>query len=450
MPVDNFQQLYYHTQVMKTTITAKLKLHTDPAQFQALRHTQLAYRDALNYVSQYAFEHGKMSNKVGLQDGTYAELRARFKIPAQMACSIPRQVGATYKALWTKVKQNAAARLAGHTKKRYKGLDQSPKYVSPTLTYQLGHDYSFKREQRVSILTLQGRVIVSYTGYAAHVALLHQGAHIGAAKLWYDKPKKQFYLLVSLEVEVADPMPQTHTNVVGVDVGVRYLAVTATTRGEHSFHTGKRIVPKANHYARLRKRLQKKGTRAATRRAIVISGRERRLKQDANHVVSKRIVTRHPHALIGLEDLKDIRERTRRKKGKQTSKKQRKANAAYSKWAFAELQSMIAYKALLHASMAIKVDAHYTSKACPRCGHTCDANRPHKGLLFVCQNCQYTLHADLVGARNVTMRTLLARQDWVRTGQLSIAPDVSDGEAKAARLRRYAELRWSLDTSPAL
>ena len=424
MPVDNFQQLYYHTQVMKTTITAKLKLHTDPAQFQALRHTQLAYRDALNYVSQYAFEHGKMSNKVGLQDGTYAELRARFKIPAQMACSIPRQVGATYKALWTKVKQNAAARLAGHTKKRYKGLDQSPKYVSPTLTYQLGHDYSFKREQRVSILTLQGRVIVSYTGYAAHVALLHQGAHIGAAKLWYDKPKKQFYLLVSLEVEVADPMPQTHTNVVGVDVGVRYLAVTATTRGEHSFHTGKRIVPKANHYARLRKRLQKKGTRAATRRAIVISGRERRLKQDANHVVSKRIVTRHPHALIGLEDLKDIRERTRRKKGKQTSKKQRKANAAYSKWAFAELQSMIAYKALLHASMAIKVDAHYTSKACPRCGHTCDANRPHKGLLFVCQNCQYTLHADLVGARNVTMRTLLARQDWVRTGQLCAPSEV--------------------------
>jgi putative transposase len=387
MPVDNVHHPCYRTHVMKTTITAKLKLQTDPAQFQALRHTQLAYRGALNYVSQYAFEHGKMSNKVGLQDGTYAQVRARFKIPAQMACSIPRQVGATYKALWTKVKQNAAARKAGQTKKRYKGLDQPPKYVSPTLTYQLGHDYGFKTAQRVSILTLEGRVVVPYTGYREHVALLH---------------------------------------------------------------SGKRIVPKANHYARLRKRLQKKGTRAATRRAVVMSGRERRLKQDANHVVSKRIVTRHPHALIGLEELKDIRERLRRKKGKQASKKQSKANAASSKWAFAELHSMIAYKALLHGSMAIKVDAHYTSKACPRCGHTCDANRPHKGLLFVCQNCQYTLHADLVGARNVTMRTLLARQDWVRTGQLSLAPDVSDAEAKAARLRRYAELRWSLDTSPAL
>jgi len=100
--------------------------------------------------------------------------------------------------------------------------------------------------------------------------------------------------------------------------------------------------------------------------------------------------------------------------------------------------------------MAVKVDAHYTSKACPMCGHTSDANRPNKGLLFVCQACHYILHADLVGARNVALRTLLVRQDWMSTGQLSIAPDVASDEAKAARLQRYAELRWSLATSPQL
>jgi putative transposase len=435
---------------MKQIITAKLKLHTDPAQFQSLRATQLKYRDALNYVSRYSFEHGKMSNQIRLRDETYYEIRARYSLPAQMATNVPRQVGATYKTLWTKVRQNNAQRRAGHTKKRYKGLDKPPKYVSPTLIYNYQRDYSLKPDNQVSILTLQGRMIVPYTGYSQHVTLLLQGTTIGAAKLWYDKPRKQFYLLISLELDVADPTPQTHTGVTGVDVGVRYLAVTSTTRGDHSFHSGKRIVPKVNHYARLRKRLQKKGTRSATRRAVVMSGRERRLKQDANHVVSKRIVTRHPHSIIGLEQLTDIRERTRRKHGKQASKKQRKANAAYSKWAFAELHSMIAYKALLHGSMAVKVDAYYTSKACPMCGHMCDANRPNKGLLFVCQNCHYTLHADLVGARNITMRTLLIRQDWVRTGQLSIAPDVSDEEAKTARLQRYAELRWSLDTSPVL
>ncbi len=435
---------------MKVTLTAKLKLHTTPEQFQALRATQLAYRDALNYVSRYAFEHGKMSNKVHLQEGTYDEIRIRFKVPAQMACSVPRQVGAIYKTLWTKVKQNNVARQAGHTKKRYKGLDKPPKFVSPTLTYQLGHDYGFKTGQRVSVLTLEGRVIIPYTGKNSHVALIHRGSHIGAAKLWYDKPRKQFYLLVSLEMERADPASETHTNIVGVDVGIRYLAVTSTTRGDRSFHTGKSVVHKANYYARLRKRLQQKGTRSATRRLIAISRRERRLKADANHVVSKRIVTRHPYALIGLEQLKDIRDRTKRKRGKKASRKQRKANATYSKWAFAQLHSMIAYKAFLYGSMAIKVDAHCTSKACPMCGHTSDANRPHKGLLFVCQHCHYTLHADLVGARNVTMRTLLARQDWVRTGHLSIAPDASDDEAKAAQRQRYAELRWSLGASPTL
>jgi IS605 OrfB family transposase len=171
-------------------------------------------------------------------------------------------------------------------------------------------------------------------------------------------------------------------------------------------------------------------------------------------MVSTRIVTQHPHSLIGLEHLTDIRKRTKRKKGKKASRKQRRANAAYSRWSFAELQSMIAYKALLHSSMAISVDAHYTSQACPMCGHACEANRPNKGLLFVCQHCHYMLHADLVGARNIAMRTLLVRQDWAGTGQLSVAPgslddpDVSAEEAKAARLRRYAELRWMPDTSP--
>src|SRR5437764_6944994 len=173
---------------MKTVITAKLKLKTTPEQFVALRQTQLAYRDALNYVSQYAFAHGKTSNKIALQDGTYTEIRARYHLPSQMACSVPRQVGATYKTLWTKVKLNAEQRRAGRTKKRYKGLDQPPTYVSPTLTYQDRKDFSLKKESRVSILTLDGRVIVPYSGYSEHVALIAKGAEVGAAKLWYDQP----------------------------------------------------------------------------------------------------------------------------------------------------------------------------------------------------------------------------------------------------------------------
>ena len=455
---------------MQQILTAKLKLLATPEQHHLLRQTQLAYRDALNYVSRYAFAHGKLSNTERLQKGTYQEIRVLFHLPSQMACNAPRQVAGTYKGLWTKLMQNLAHRKAGHTKKRYRGLDRPPKYVSPTVTYNYGYDYTFKKEQQVSVLTLQGRIKLAYQGYHQHIDLIQHGATIGGAKLWYDKPHKQFYLLVSLELDFPNPTPGTLTGVVGVDVGMRYLATTATLSNQRHFYSGKQVRAQADHKTRLQKRLQKKGTRSATRRKIKLSGRERRLKLQVNHTIAKQIVAAHPHTLIGLEDLTGIRERAKRRKrrrkknGKGTepvSPKARRANRHASKWAFAELHGLIAYKAALSkSSLAIKVDADYTSQACPLCGYADKGNRPGKGLMFICRNPEcphrlrtgrpYILHADLVGARNIAMRTLLIRQDWVRTGHLSVAPDVSDGETKAARLKRYAELRWSSDTSPSL
>jgi putative transposase len=445
---------------MQQIITAKLKLLTTPDQFAALRTTSLSYRDALNAMSHYAFEHGKTSSNITLHKGMYPELRTRYHLPSQLACSVERQVAATYKGLWTKLKKNAEHRRKKITRKRFKGLDKPPKYSSPTVQYTYERDYTFQRDQQVSLGTLNGRTTIPYQGYDKHLALLRHGASIGDAKLWYDKARKTFYLLVSLEISMSEPTSEQLSEVVGVDVGIRYLAVTSTQTGKATFHPGKRVRHPANHYARLRKRLQKKGTRGAKRRLRRIEQRERRLKMQANHSIAKQITTQHPHALIGLEHLTDIRERTKRKKrrrkqnGKGTervSPKARKANRVYSQWSFAELHALIGYKAALSGALAIKVDADYTSKACPLCGHTSDDNRPKKGLLFVCQNpkCRYTLHADLIGARNVTLRTLLVRQDWIGTGYLSTAPDASDKEAKAARLQRYAELRWSPDVTQA-
>jgi putative transposase len=455
---------------MHQIITAKLKLNTTPEQLALLRQAQLAYRDALNYVSRYAFEHGKISNEELLHKETYYDIRAKFGLPSEMTNNAIRLVAATYRGLWTKLRQNTKHRRVKITRKRFKGLDQPPKYVSPTIIYNYKYDYSFKMEQRVSIRALQGRVIVPYEGYARHVALIRHGATIKAARLWYDKPRKRFYLLVSLETEIADQTPEALPNVIGVDVGMRYLATTATMTNQSQFFPGRAVRDKANHYARLQKRLQRKGTRAATRRLIAIGGRERRLKLQTNHVIAKTIVEAHPHTLIGLENLTGVRERTkrRRKRRKKNGKgfepaspKTRRANLHASRWAFAELHDMIAYKAMLAESRAIRVDADYTSQTCPMCGYKDKKNRPQKGLLFICQNKQcsyrlehdraYTLHADLIGARNVAMRALCVWQDWAQTGQLSVAPgsrdpDLPDDEAKAARLARlarYAELRWS-------
>src|SRR5260370_25370333 len=371
-----------------------------------------------------------MANAEHLQEGTYDDIRLLHTLPAEMACDVPRQVGATYKSLWTKLKKNIEHRKAGYTKKRYKGLDNPPKYISPTVTYNSGYDYTFKPGQQVSVLSLQGRIIVSYQGYEGDVGRIDDGATSGGAKLWYDKDDKQFYLLVSLELKIAEPTPSMLPTVVGVDVGQRYLATTATLSNRSRFYPGKRVRAKADHYARLHKRLQKKGTRSATRRLVALSGRERRLKLQANHSIAKSIVTSHPHKLLGLEELTGIRERMKRRKRRRkkhgrgtepVSKKARRANQHASKWAFAELHNMLTYKAMLAGSLAIKVDADYTSQTCPYCGYADKQNRPGKGLLFICQHehCPYrlctgqanTLQADLERARNIALRTLLTRQD---------------------------------------
>ncbi len=129
------------------------------------------------------------------------------------------------------------------------------------------------------------------------------------------------------------------------------------------------------------------------------------------------------------------------------SKKQKKANRNKAKWSFAELHSFMDYKAVLNSSLAVKVPAHFTSQCCPKCGHVSKENRPNKGLMFVCKCCDYKLHADLVGARNIALRALLIRQDWMSTGVLSASPNVSDSETKANNLQRFLALRWSLDAS---
>src|ERR1051326_4599626 len=231
---------------MQTTITAKLKLVTTPEQFAALRQLQLAYRDALNQASQYAFAHGKTSKSQRLHQALYDEVRTTHGLPSQIACSVFRQVGATYKGLWTKWYKNVEARKAGWTRKRFKGLDKPPHYVLPTVNYVFGRDFTFKTAGQVSVLSLAGRLILPYQGWNRHLTLLQQGAAIGGAKLWYDRAKRRFYLLVSLTIDTPDPTAAALSEVVGVDLGQRYLAALTTPENHTQFYSGKQVRAKAD------------------------------------------------------------------------------------------------------------------------------------------------------------------------------------------------------------
>jgi len=433
-------------------LTCKLKLLLTKEQELAIRRTALAYRGALNHASAVAFAHGKLSQGRRLQTLVYRDLRERFHLPSQMACNVPRQVAAAYKTLWERAKANASHKAKGWTKRRYKGLDKAPKFTALTVTLNHRRDWSLGKGQTVSVGTLEGRIRCRYEGWNRHLDWLENpmdyGVTLGAAKLWQDPISKVWYLLVSIEKALERNPLDTITTVKGVDLNRRNIAVESNSKGTCRFHKGGHRRHLAERVARTRSALQAKGTRGAKAVLRKLALRERRLNADTAHCVSKTIA--ESHAMVGMEWLKGIRDRTERRHSKQASEKQRKANRQVSTWSFADIQTKIAYKTRLSGGVPIWVDADYTSQMCPICGHIGRENRPHHGLSFLCTHCGHILHADLVAARNISMRTLLVRQDWARTGRLSAAPEASDCEAKAARLSRYAELRWSPDASSVL
>ena len=111
----------------------------------------------------------------------------------------------------------------------------------------------------MSLLTRAGRIHVPDLGWTRHVALLQAGAILGGAKLWYDRSTQRFFLLVSLAIDTPDPTPARQHQIVGIDVGSRYLAAVATLDNGAEFSSGKESRARADHYARLQKRLEPKG-----------------------------------------------------------------------------------------------------------------------------------------------------------------------------------------------
>ena len=99
-----------------------------------------------------------------------------------------------------------------------------------------------------------------------------------------------------------------------------------------------------------------------------IARKEAGFRRDVNHGISKTLVAvaKGTDRWIALEDLKDIRRRTRFRKPQR---------ARMTGWAFAQLRSFVEYKAQLAGVPVVLVDSRHTSQGCNRCGHVERANR---------------------------------------------------------------------------
>jgi len=362
--LDLFKKYSYNIYEMEKEIvkTFKVKLNISPEDREKLDKTLFEYNNLLNYLSSIAWDK-KITNKVKLHHLTYYPAREKFNLPAQFVCS---------------ARDVVCDRMRAIIKRKRKS---KPQFKKPFLRYDV-RTITFK-EGYCSLSTSSGRIKTKIIPYD----------YLNQHKDWtltntptLIKRNKDFYLCLHFKKTVVLKEPSI---LIGVDLGIKNISVTS----DNKFFSGGYLTYKSNHFFRLRKALQAKGTPSAKRVLKRISGREKRFKLDYLHQKSKELVqyvSELQNPCIVFEKLQGIREQ---------KSKGRKMNRKLSTWTFRKFQELVTYKANQIGVPVAFVDARYTSQKCSRCGNILKSQRT--GNTFKCKACGFELNADLNGARNI-------------------------------------------------
>ncbi|MEK9206843.1 MAG: hypothetical protein AAB922_00020, partial [Patescibacteria group bacterium] len=154
-------------------LTVKVKLLPTTEQKTSLVKTIEVFNEACNYISYIAFDK-KTFGQIGLHHLVYHDVRAKFKLPAQMAIRAIGKVSESYKAEKRKL----------HIFKKHSAIVYDQRVLS------------FKGLDTVSILSLDGRlkIPIVFGSYAK----LEQRRVRGQADLLYHKGNLYLCLVVEL------------------------------------------------------------------------------------------------------------------------------------------------------------------------------------------------------------------------------------------------------------
>ena len=357
---------------MMPTITAKVQIYVQEEQAESLRITTKAYRKACNYLSEKVFS-SKELNQSNLNGLYYKDLRSRFGLKSQMAQSVMKTVIARYKS----------AKSNGHEW----NLIQ---FKRPEYDLVWNRDYSLN-EHLFSVNTLDGRMKFRFERQGMK-RFFKEDWKFGTAKLVLKH--KKWFLHIPMTKEFPELAFSEVHQVVGVDLGINFLATTYDSQGKSKFQSGRNVKQKRGQYKALRKQLQMRQTPSARKRLRQIGSRENRYVTDVNHQITKALVEHYPKGtLFVLEDLSGVR---------QAIEKVCVRNRYVSvSWAFYQFRQMLEYKAELNGQKVIAVNPKYTSQTCPKCGHVEKTNRDKKHHRFCCKNCQHKSNDDRIGAMNL-------------------------------------------------
>ncbi len=353
--------------------TICLEITPSLAQAAILAETSRQFTAVFNAVCTVGWE-AKITNGVTLHHATYYPLKAEY--PALVSDLLVQ----------ARVKATEAVKSAFALHKTGRKVAMPQADACPPRYNQ--HTYKVDWESRtVRMSTTSGRQTIRFNtpDYSAKYA----GYPTDSADLILRNGRWWLHVVVSVPAPDVAPTEQ----VVGVDLGIVRPAVTSNSRflGKRAW---KAVEGRLFH---LKRALQTKGTKSAKRHLKRVKHKQARFRRDCDHGLSKQIVQAvEPGGTIVLENLTDIRKRTKVRKQTQTS---RRIHA----WSFAQLKSFTVYKAEERGCTVVAVDPRHTSQACSCCGHTARNNRRSRGR-FVCRKCGYELHADLNAARNIAAK----------------------------------------------
>jgi IS605 OrfB family transposase len=343
-------------------LTLQLQLFPGGDEAAKLRSTVERFSAAANWLAGEAFA-AQSANKVELQRQHYRELRDRFGLSAQMAVRCIAQVCEAYKrdrAKRPKFRKHAAM-----------PFDQRM--------------MSFKGIDRVSLLTLTGRVIVPLVMGKYQAERFSRA--VGQCDLVLRRDGKWFLLCV---VDLPEGTTVPATDFIGVDLGLVHIA----TDSDGNVHSGEGVDRIRRKHNLQRKRLQRKGTKGARKKLKRLSGKEARFRRHENHRISKAIVetAKGTDRGIALEDLRGIRQRV--------TARGRDARHRLSGWSFSQLGTFLSYKAQLAGVPVVFVGPRNTSRTCSACGH-CEKSNRRSRAEFRCLACDFAEHADRNAALNI-------------------------------------------------
>jgi putative transposase len=207
----------------------------------------------------------------------------------------------------------------------------------------------------------------------------------------------KLYLLAVLDIE--NKVHKLNINkVVGVDVGIKCPAVCALNEGYGAKFLGdlssfKKKIAMNSYYTKKQSNVLVKGghgRRVVNKLVSTMAGKEQAYSKNLNHKLSRGIVgfaLRHNAGIIRMEQLS-------------FSSEKEKFAKLLRYWGYAQLQSMVEYKAKQFGIIVQYVDSHYTSQKCSECGHIASENRKTQGQ-FLCVQCGHKMNADLNAAINI-------------------------------------------------